>query len=39
MNNARVGRGGPSNNFSSYAKWALTKLGVQKEKVNIFMYI
>lgn len=30
---ARIGRGGPLNNFSSYAKWALTKIGIEAEKI------
>lgn len=31
--NARVGRGGPSHDFPSYAQWAFSRLGVDLEKV------
>lgn len=30
---ARIGRGGPVDNFASYARWALLKLGIENEKV------
>ncbi|XP_012533019.1 methyltransferase-like protein 25 [Monomorium pharaonis] len=31
--NAKVGRGGPLNNFTDYAKYALTKIGVDKKQI------
>ncbi|XP_031842771.1 putative methyltransferase-like protein 25 [Nomia melanderi] len=31
--NARVGRGGPLNDFPSYARWALLKIGVQSQEI------
>lgn len=30
---ARVGRGGPLNDFTSYARWAFSRIGVKPEKV------
>ncbi|XP_050595116.1 probable methyltransferase-like protein 25 [Bombus affinis] len=31
--NARVGRGGPSHDFPSYAQWAFSRIGVDLEKI------
>lgn len=31
--NAKVGRGGPLNNFADYAKYALSKIGVDKKQI------
>ncbi|XP_034179206.1 putative methyltransferase-like protein 25 [Osmia lignaria lignaria] len=30
---ARVGRGGPLNDFTSYARWAFSRIGVKPEKI------
>ncbi|KAL6262549.1 hypothetical protein P5V15_005342 [Pogonomyrmex californicus] len=31
--NAKIGRGGPLNNFADYAKYALSKIGLDKEQI------
>jgi len=37
--NAKVGRGGPLNNFVDYAKCALSKIGVDKKQVYVKPYL
>lgn len=36
--NAKVGRGGPLDNFVDYAKWALSKIGIDNKQVRIYVW-